>query len=201
MSHSPSPMSYGYPGLQQSGVGPTARNAGFLLLVLGVIALLAGGCLAGFGVAWERFAATPQVQNSAEMQKMLSEMRKVGINFPWLLIIWGGTILAYSLVSIILSIFLIRAAGQGSVIVGIVLVGIVMVVILFSILLQLIGGGYVGAGVFVVFLALHGLALMWLINALRTPTPVMTYMPPTPYPPGYGQPMQGYQYPQYPDKR
>jgi hypothetical protein len=194
-------MSYGYPVQQQSGVGPTVRYAGTLLLIFGVIALLAGGCFAGFGVAWERLVAMPEIQNNAEMQKALSDMRKVGFNLPLALIIFGGTILAYSLTSIVLSIFLIRATGKASVIVGIVLVSIVMVIGLLLIVLQIIGGGYAGAGVLVVFLALHGLILMWLVQALQSPVPATPFMPPTPYPPGYGQPMQGYQYPQNPDKR
>jgi hypothetical protein len=182
-------------------VGPTAKYAGTLLLILGILALLMGGCFTTVGAMFDRLVAMPEMQNDAKVQKALADMEAAGGSIKVVMIVLGVGVLVYSVQAIVVGIVLLNARTKTPVIVGLVMVALSMVPMLILMILFLRGGEVIGGGFMLVATAMHGLILMWIIQALRAvPQPMMVpgpyqqggYYPPSQYqqPP----PMQGYQY-------
>lgn len=185
MTHTPQPYPY-TPYYAPPSVGPTARYAGILMLVLGAIALLMGGCVAGAGFA-------PEVQTNEAFEPMRAELDRAGVSLQAAFVILGIMIGIYALPAIVMGVILIRARSKAPAIVALVLVGLATLPMLLFIVVGLAQGQVAEAMFWVIAAALHGLLIMWLVQSLRTgatASPVPAYYPPQQYP----QPMQGYQW-------
>lgn len=193
MTHPPYP--YPYPASQTvPSVGPTARYAGVMLLILGLLTLVMGGCTTVVGFNIDSVLAMPEVQKDPNFQKAMSDLRTEGIELKYVIVTLGILCLIYAIPALIVSILLITTRSRGPVVLGMVLIGLSLLPMILFLVLSLAGGNGIGAVFWGIVMTLHGLILVWLIQALRhSPT---AYMHPPAYPGPYvPPPMQQYQYP------
>ncbi len=198
--YNPYPQQYPY-GYSYPAVDPlaTARKGGLLLIILGVVGLLFGGCFA----ASAAFYAAGKVPIPPESPMAQMDPKMVAMA----MYVVCGIALLISLAMLVIGIF----ARRGSVVACIL--GIVACALV-SVIMLLWGGGAVMQGgeglvllpIVAVALALFGLAIHWLIQGTRAAlrAPQLTAPQPHAYPPPgyspqqpqsynpYAQPMQGY---------
>lgn len=201
MTQSPPPHPYppqyphGYPYPAADPLAP-ARKGGLLLVILGTIGLLFGGCFAAMGAIVSK--GELQLPPEHPMTKMDPQLVATAVY------VFAGAAGVAALLMIILGILARRGSGIACVLGAVLctLVGLLM-------LLQLIGvanagvEGLVVIPIVLVGAGLMGLAIYWLTQgakaAFRNPQmPAYGYpqvapgaFPPQPFNP-YGQPMQGY---------
>lgn len=198
MSQYPDPGSYPYPppyGYAPYGPDPQApaRRAGMLMFVLGVLAMLGGICLFGFGWAYPLDKLAPE-----QVQIFQQVEQDTGIS-PWKIFIAMGVIMTLpALAMLILGLF-VRRGGLGSIVTSLVLVGLLILVDAFYVLvgiLQVIRGqegALAGLCMMIVPLVLLAVLLVMLIQAARNAGQVRSARQyahphwPQPYPQGlYG---------------
>lgn len=192
MTYPPYPHSYPVNDITPA-VGPTARYAGVLLLILGLLTLLMGGCTTAVGFNIDSILALPEVQNDPHFQKAVSDLRAEGVELKQVIVVMGILSLVYAVPALILSILLMTARSRVPIVLGVVLVVLALLPMTLFLFLSLVGGNVIGALFWVIILGLHGLILFWLIRAMRHSRTVSPYpcAPPGPYVP---PPMQQYQY-------
>lgn len=211
MSYPPQPYpppsgnpQYGYPPGYMPGysrpstIGPSARWAGIVAVVLALLSLLMGGIVIGLAHQMVQMAYE---QNEPNMMRGFEQLAEVGSKPEVFFYVFGGMFIAYGvIVGIVAAILLASRSKAGPTIGLIAFIPFTLLVLLnlFSALLQANAGGVV---LVLVVLAPHVLVIFWLIKSLRT-GPQMPMMYPG-YPPGYPsmqvppppQPMQGYYQP------
>lgn len=194
----PYPAQYGPPlgYASPSQIGMSAKWAGILLIVLGVVAMLMGGCATAMGAVLPTLMESPEVQRDQDVQRMFQELSKGGTTPDVLFYVVGGVLLAYALTMVVTGIVLVRARNRGPVTAGIVIVSIVLVLSGLQVIGALLQGNVPALLMMLIFSGLHALVVFWLTQARRA-GPQMPTMPsgypgysyPPPPPP---QPMQGY---------
>lgn len=172
MSQYPDPGSYAYPppyGYTPYGPDPQApaRRAGMLMFVLGVLSMLGGVCLFGFGWAY------PMDKLPPEQAQIFQQVEKEsGIQVRQIFIAMGAILALPALLMLILGLF-VRRGGLGSIVTSLVLVGLM---ILFGAMNLLMGilqtvrgmqGAASGLCIMIVPLALLVVLLVMLIQAAR----------------------------------
>ncbi len=193
----PQGIPMGYPPPQ---FGPNyAKRAGWLMLGLGIVILLFGGCF--FGFAFLPFDQLPadQQQNFHQIESQLHMPVKTFFEIAGVLVMVVG--LAHFILS-----FFVRGGGKGSIITAMILTGLVIGWIGLNTVFGILSGApnaIAGACVMLIVLLVFGWQFAWLLQAVRDkkdPAALAQYqaqywqyqqqqqMYQQPYPPGYGYP-------------
>ena len=171
MSQYPDPGSYTYPPYGYNPYGPDpqapARRAGMLMFVLGVLMMLGGMCLFGFGWAYPLDKLPP------EQAQLIQQMEKEsGIEAQQVFIAMGVAVALPSLLLLILGLF-VRRGGMGSIVTSMVLVGLMILVEAIYVLMGLLQtirgqeGAAAGLCMLIVPLVLLIVLMVMLIQAAR----------------------------------
>ncbi|MCC7352022.1 MAG: hypothetical protein IT446_15795 [Phycisphaerales bacterium] len=172
MSQYPDPYSYSYPSpYGDSPYGPDpqapARRAGMLMIVLGILMLLGGVCIFGFGWAY------PLDQLPPEQAQAISKLeQETGVPVQRVFIAMGVILALPSLLMLILGLF-VRRGGMGSIVTSMILVGLMILVeamyVLMGILQVIRGqeGAMAGLCMMVVPLVLLVVLMVLLIQAVK----------------------------------
>lgn len=198
-----------YPGMPwapQPDPRAPANRAGILMIILGILGLLLGGCMGVLA------AFVPAMRDSPEAAQALAQMEEQAKVDAFTVFLAGAIVLGVASVAQIVVGVIVRRGTLGPVVTGIVLTAL----LLLFMGVQTIGalftpGGIFGACVTGVACVLYVVLLVWLIQAARNsgavaaqqagyPNPLMYgYAAPQPYgpPQGYGY-SYGYGYGQPP---
>jgi hypothetical protein len=172
LSQYPDPSSYPYPpsyGYSAYGTDPQApaRRAGLMMVVLGILMLLGGACIFGFGWVYPLDQLPPeQVQ---AIQKLESES---GVPVQKVFIAMGVVLALPALLMLILGLF-VRRGGMGSIVTSMVLVGLMILVEAFYVLLGMLQaasgqqGALAGLCMMVVPLVLLIVLMVMLVQAVK----------------------------------
>lgn len=162
---------YGAGGSPDAWVAPylaPAKRAGLLLIVLGALGLLAGTCF--FGVSFALPTMNLPTEQAAELQRM---EERTGVPMTRLFLIAAGLAAIPAVALLVLGLF-VRRGGAGAAVTAIVVVSLLIVLMLVQLLGALAGNPnpLAGACFAAIPLALLGLQLAWLIQALRAAGPL-----------------------------
>ena len=174
MSQYPSPYqpptaytSYMYAWEQYRRLILPFRRAGLLMIILGVLGLLMGGCFGAVAGLVRREQMQPEV-----LRLVRDIEAKTQLSFKVLLVVMAVMVSVPSVLLIVLGLF-VRKASRGAVVAGMVLVGIILLFLVRNFLgsLAMAGGGgpqaMGGVCMAVVMLAMFGLLMGWLVQAAR----------------------------------
>jgi len=189
------PPNYGYPAPRPSSAG---KRAGIVLIIFGVLAGLMCAGLLYIARNPDAYLNAPEMQNNAEVQRMKQELEHAGFSFGTLLYVFACLVGGYAAVSLLTGIALLMSRSRAIVIWSIIFVVLILLLWGVNLLGSLLSGNIAGVVLAILYIGLHVLTLVWLIEAVRAAAAPMPATFPTPAyaPPGYAQPMpmQGYQY-------
>ena len=168
------PPWYGGPPQSAEDLRAPARRAGILMIVLGVLGVIAGLCLAFFSafIGSGQYATDP---NFREMQAQIQEIEsKAGVSAQTIFLVMGIVPLAVGALMGGLGFF-VRGGGLIPVVLAMVLDGLLVLMFVFFVLAGLIQGGASGnAQLLLGTVCMYGIPLVmvillffWLIQALR----------------------------------
>ena len=169
---SPYPAPYADPaGLGYAGPGPVTtpagRRAGVLLLVLGPLTILLGGCVGLLGFVLTAAPSTPDLDN---LRRQVFPPGIAPRVVEVLLAVLGGIVVLIGATLATLGPF-VRRGRRGATVAAVVLVGLVGLYLAANAVAALAkaGSNGVGAACFsVLTTAAFGVQMAWLINALRS---------------------------------
>ena len=160
----PTPMDWGgYPAGATDLLGP-ARRAAVLMWVLGVVLLLLGGCLGALGAGMPTLRQQPQFEQALRQLETQAPGDLLGMLFVIMGVVTSVVAVAYIVLG-----FFTRRGGLGAIITSLVLSGLVAAYLVLNTVVSLASGagGLGGACIGVIGLALHGVLITWLIQAVR----------------------------------
>jgi type II secretory pathway pseudopilin PulG len=168
------PPWYGGPPQSPEDLRAPARRAGILMIVLGVLGVIAGLCMAGFSafIGSGQAATDPQFR---EMQAQIQEIEsKAGVSAQTIFLVMGTVPLAVGALMGGLGFF-VRGGGLVPVVLAMVLDGLLVLMFVFFVLAGLIQGAAGGnAQLLLGTVCMYGIPLVmvillfvWLIQALR----------------------------------
>jgi hypothetical protein len=171
------PPYYGAPPQTPAQLLAPARRAGILMIVLGVLGVMAGLCMAGVSafVGSGQAATDPQFR---EFQAQVQEIEsKSGLSAQTVFLVMGAVPLAVGALMGGMGFF-VRGGGLVPVVLSMTLTGLLVLVFAFLVIAGLIQGGASGnaqllVGTVCVYglpLAMMILLIVWLIQALRAST-------------------------------
>ena len=160
-------------------VGP-ARRAGTMMMIVGVLAVLAGLCVAYQANSFDPTdpRAIPDPQLRQQMQQQINTFEtQLGISFRTLMLVFAAIPLLLGAVTGGVGLY-VRNGGLASVVAGIVVVGIMLLGVGFALLAGLIQGLATGPAVLVVSVCVYGvpfgllvMLMLWLVQAARAAPP------------------------------
>jgi hypothetical protein len=170
MTQHPSPYQ---PPMQTSGYAPTsysatngpARQAGILMIILGALLLLMGGCVAGVGASLSKFID----KMPPEQVRMLQEFENsTHISAGKIFVGLGIFLIIVSILYMLLGIF-VRGGGLGWTITSIVLTVLTILYLILNVIGSLFQGpgGFAGLCFGFLLLGLFGWLFVLLIQAAR----------------------------------
>ncbi len=145
------------------------RRAGILMVVLGVLALLMGGCFGAAAglVRWERM--------QPDVVEMVREFESTtAISFRAAMAVLSVMMVVPAVLMIVLGFF-VRKGSRGAVIAGVVLAGLGLLFSLWNMVGSMTMGGPQAMGgicMSLLMLAVLGLLMVWLVQALRAVGPL-----------------------------
>lgn len=162
------PIGYhGYGGpLPGSATGnPAAKRASILMIVLGVLMLLMGGCFAGLGKVLRQIDIP--AEQKAQFEQLQAQLPP-GMSLETVFLIYGIAILVVAVVYVVLGI-LVRGGGRAWAITSIVLTTLIVLFLAINAVASVIGpvGNAGGLCVAIVPLGLFVLLLVWLAQAMK----------------------------------
>jgi len=156
-------------------VGP-ARRAGTMMMIVGVLAVLAGLCVAYQANSFDPTdpRAIPDAQLRQQMQQQINTFEtQLGISFRTLMLVFAAIPLLLGAVTGGVGLY-VRNGGLASVVAGIVVVGLMLLGVGFALLAGLIQGMATGPAVLVVSVCVYGvpfgllvMLMLWLVQAAR----------------------------------
>lgn len=181
----PYPAQYGSP--RPTTVGPSARPAGILAVILGVLALGLGGSMIGMATQLVDVALS---QNDPNMVRAIDQLAEMGHPPELIFYIMGGIFILAGIVMVVVGAILLTVRSPLGAILGLVVFIPITLFLLLNTLPVLIQGNVPALLMGLLLLAPNALVIHWLIQALRAKSQA------TPYPPVQmplpTQPMQGY---------
>jgi hypothetical protein len=188
------PYGYGYGDPLPNLLAP-ARRAMWLMIILGVVVLLFGGCFTGLGSMWDQIIAQAPPESRAQLEQL--QARSGGVSVRHIMLGFGIGLIVLALLHIVVGVIVGRGT-MGAAITGLLLTGLMLIGALIMAGGNLMTGNIVGVCMGVVCLALWILLLVWLIQAVSRAGQVAAaragqyqgqYWQTQPQqPPGYGYP-------------
>jgi hypothetical protein len=152
---------YGYGNPVEQLLTP-ARRAMWLMLILGILTVLFGGCFSLVGAMWPQVVKQMPPESQAQFDRMQQQLQGVGVQTY--LLVMGVATLVIGLLHVALS-FLVRRGTMVPVVMGILMCGAMLLLLGLLAIGNAVSGQLVGICFGVVGLALWGLLLAWLIQA------------------------------------
>ena len=159
------PIGYGgYPNPYGDPLAP-ARRAGIAMIVLGILALLMGGCFSVMGASLPSLMSQMSPEQSEPIRRVETQF---GMSPAKLMLAAGVVTLVIGALYIVLGA-LVRGGRMGAVICAIILTALVVHYMLLNMVVAaLTQGGAIGACGAGFVLLLFAVPLIWLIPALRS---------------------------------
>jgi hypothetical protein len=177
---------YGYGNPIDALLSP-ARRAMWLMLILGIITVLFGGCFSLVGAMWQELVKQMPPESQAQFDRLEQQLQ--GVHAQTYLLVAGIATLVVGLLHVALSFF-VRRGSMTPIVLGILLCGGMLLLFALAAIGNAVSGQLPGICFGVVGLALWGLLLAWLIHAASRSGQIAAMR-------GYGVQQYAAQYAQY----